>query len=97
MGEKTKSDAIRLVIVALLVYAIVRYCAASNTCKEAESTCRALGAEVQELREERDARMAAWLSEPDDREIEKLARERLGLVMPNETIFSFTEAENKEG
>ena len=97
MGNKTGSDRIRIVIAALLAYALLRYCAASNAYKEEEGARRALGSEVQALREERDARQRAWNSEPDDREIEKLARERLGLVMPNETIFSFTEAENKEG
>ena len=36
---------------------------------------------------------------PDEEEIEKLARDRLGLVMPNETIFVFTEENStkKEG
>ena len=52
---------------------------------------------VQTLREESDALERELNSWPDDREIEKLARERLGLVMPDETIFYFTNAEDKEG
>ncbi len=97
MGDKTGSDRIRIVIAALLAYALLRCCAASNAYKEEEKAHRALCSEVQALREERDASLHAWDSGPDDREIEKLARERLGLIMPNATIFSFTEAANKEG
>ena len=97
MGDKTGTDRIRIVIAALLAYALVRYCAASKAYKEEESAHRTLRSEVQALREERDASLRAWDSGPDDREIEKLARERLGLVMPNETIFYFTGAGDKEG
>ena len=91
------SEFIRLVIAALLVYAIIRYCAVSSTLEEAEEARRTLGSEVRTLREETAARERALLSPPDDGEIEKLARERLGLVLPDEAIFYFTNAEDKEG
>lgn len=97
MGERTGSEILWIVIAALLAYSMIRFCAASNAYKEAEGARRALCSEVQVLREERDARARALDSGPDDREIEKLARERLGLVMPNETIFYFPGAEDKEG
>ena len=97
MGERTGSTIIRIAVAALLAYAVTRFCAASNAYKEAEGARRSASAEVRALRTERDMRQAAWSSGPDDSEIEKLARERLGLVMPNETIFYFTEAEDKGG
>ena len=65
--------------------------------EEAEEARRTLSSEVQALREESAALERALDSPPDDSEIEKLARERLGLVMPDETIFIFTNAEDKEG
>lgn len=98
--RKNAPGLLRLVIAALLLYAAVRYCAAGKILKEAESARRALGSDVAVLREEQRALLDALESEPDDREIEKLARERLGLVMPNETIFYFTEKDgtkDKEG
>jgi cell division protein FtsB len=52
---------------------------------------------VQTLREETAALEEALRSRPEEKDIEKLARERLGLVMPDETIFYFTNAEDKEG
>lgn len=95
-GGKTAPGLFRLIVAALLLYAAVRYCAAGKTLKEAESTRRALCSDVSVLREEQRALVDALSSGPDDREIEKLARERLGLVMPNETIFYFTEKDGKK-
>ena len=84
-------------IAALLAYGIIRFCAVKSSLEEAERARRTLSSEVQALREETAALERALASPPDDREIEKLARERLGLVLPDETIFTFTNAENKEG
>ena len=90
-------EILRLVIAALLAYAFIRYCAVKSSLEEAENARRTLCSEVQALREETAALESALSSPPDDEEIEKLARERLGLVLPDETIFCFTNAENKEG
>ena len=91
------SKIIGIVIAALLAYSLIRFCAVKRLLEEAERARRTLCSEVQTLREETDALESALSSRPDDREIEKLARERLGLVMPDETIFYFTNAEDKEG
>lgn len=88
------SDIIRLVIAVLLAYALVRYAAVRNSYEEAEKAHRALCLEVQALRDETDGLRRTLDSEPNGEEIEKLARERLGLVMPNETIFYFTEKDS---
>ena len=84
-------------IAAVLAYAILRCCAVKSTLEEAEKARRALSSEVQTLREETAAMEEALRTRPEERDIEKLARERLGLVMPDETIFYFTNAEDKEG
>lgn len=84
-------------IAALLAYGTIRLCAVKSMLEEAEEARRTLRSEVQALREESAALERALDSPPDDREIEKLARDRLGLVMPDETIFCFTNAEDKEG
>ena len=84
-------------IAAALAYAILRCCAVKSTLEEAEKARRALSAEVQTLREEKEALEQMLRSSPEEKDIEKLARERLGLVMPDETIFYFTNAEDKEG
>ncbi len=91
------SGIIRIVIAALLAYAVLRYCAVKSSLEEAEIARRTLSSEVQALREESAALKSALDSGPDDEEIEKLARDRLGLVLPDETIFYFTNAEDKEG
>ena len=98
-GDKTTSEIIRIVIAVLLVYALVSFITVRNTIEEAEAAHRALCSEVQELREETDALERRVVTPPDKEEIEKLARDRLGLVMPNETIFVFTEENStkKEG
>ena len=98
-GDKTTSEIIRIVIAVLLVYALARFITVRNTIEEAEAAHRALCSEVQELREETDALERRVVTPPDKEEIEKLARDRLGLVMPNETIFVFTEENStkKEG
>ena len=91
------SRIIGIVIAALRAYSLVRFCVVKSMLEEAENARRTLSSEVQTLREESDALERELNSWPDDREIEKLARERLGLVMPDETIFYFTNAEDKEG
>ena len=100
-GDKTTSEIIRIVIAALLVYALVRAAAVRNLYEEAEEARRTLCSEVQSLREETVALERRLNTPPDEEEIEKLARDRLGLVMPNETIFTFTDTEKdstkKEG
>ena len=98
-GDKTTSEIIRIVIAVLLVYALASFITVRNTIEEAEAAHRALCSEVQELREETDALERRVVTPPDKEEIEKLARDRLGLVMPNETIFVFTEENStkKEG
>lgn len=84
-------------IAAILAYALIRCCAVKNSLEEAENARRALSSEVQTLRKETEALEAALCTRPEEEDIEKLARERLGLVMPDETIFIFTNAEDKEG
>lgn len=99
-GEKTISEFIRIVVAVLLAYALVRYAAVQKTYEETEGTLRTLCSEVQTLREETGALSRALDAEPDAEQIEKLARDRLGLVMPNETIYYFTEEDStkqKEG
>ncbi|MBR0208966.1 MAG: septum formation initiator family protein [Oscillospiraceae bacterium] len=97
MWDKAGSRFISIVIAALLAYGLVRFCVVKSLLEEAEEARRTLCSEVQALREESAALERALDSPPDDREIEKLARERLGLVLPDETIFYFTNAEDKEG
>ena len=84
-------------IAAVLAYALIRFCAVKSTLEEAENARRALGSEVQTLRLETEALSRALDAPPDEREIERSARERLGLVLPEESIFTFTNAEDKEG
>jgi cell division protein FtsB len=96
-GEKAVSKLIGIVIAALLAYAMIRCCAVKSSLEEAEEARRTLCSEVQALREETEALERELRAGPDEHEIEKLARERLGLVMPDETIFCFTNAEDKEG
>ena len=91
------SRLIRIVIALLLAYALARGAAVRKSYEEAEIARRELRSEVQMLREETEALKSALETEPEDSEIEKLARERLGLVLPDETIFYFAQAEAKEG
>ena len=79
-------------IAAVLAYALIRCGTVKSSLEEAENARRALCSEVQTLREETETLKTALGSPPDEEEIEKLARERLGLVMPDETIFIFTNA-----
>ena len=96
-GESAITRFIRIVIAVLLAYALVRCHTVMKSYEEAKSAHRELRSEVQALREESDALTLALDTPPKDSEIEKLARERLGLVLPDETIFYFAQAGDKEG
>ena len=96
-GGSGLSRFIRLVIAALLAYALIRGFTVRRSYEEADAARRELRSEVQELRQETQALQQALDAPPDDREIEESARERLGLVLPDERVFYFVQAKDKEG
>ena len=80
---------IRFVAVALLLYSMAALCSAVLRMNEAEKAYAVLREEVSVLQTDNvllSERLASGLT---DSEIEALARERLGLVMPGERIFYF--------
>lgn len=90
-----KETLIRIVLLALLIYAAVCLASARRELRSADALEAALSAELETV--ERDNRALGrrlrdgWSAE----ELESLARERLGLVLPGDRIFRF-ESEPQE-
>ncbi len=82
---------ISFVAVALLVYSLCSLAAASLKLDSAEKDLAALEEEYALLVSEQETLTARLESGLSDDELERLARERLGLVMPGEKIFYFSE------
>ena len=79
----------RLVAVALLLYALLGLATASGKLRQSEGENRALAGELAARRQEQ-AMLTEKLSGADrDTEMEALARERLGMVRPGDTVFYF--------
>lgn len=90
MQRNTRSI-IAAVVIALMIYAMTCLYSAQETLAETERQIVQVGEELRQLEEE-NAVLAAKLERGDDDEImEQLARERLGMVMPGEIIFYYTE------
>lgn len=76
-----------LVIAALLVYAVVRLFQMQTRLTEAERTQTQLDAQIEEL-EKTNAALEYAVENADDPDvIADIARDKLGLVMPDEKIF----------
>ena len=85
-----KGTIVRIVLVALMAYALLHFAAARAELEKTRQLAGALTAEQESL--EAESRRLTGLLEAgyDDGTMEAMARERLGLVMPGETVFYFT-------
>ncbi len=81
---------IRIVAVALLVYAIAAFTTSVRNVDFAERTIAQLEQEYSEAQQKNIKLREKIASAESEEGIEALARERLGLVMPGEKIFYFT-------
>lgn len=88
---RDRPSLISFVAVALLIYSMCSLAAASLKLSSAEKQLAALEGEYLLLVSEQETLKARLESELTDSELERLARERLGLVMPGEKIFYFSE------
>ena len=85
-----KERQIRIVLLLLLLYAAGCLASAGRRVHRAEAALERLTPELERLE-----RTASPADAPlDDAAIEALARQRLGLVLPGETIFLFPEEES---
>ena len=86
---RNRSLITRIVALALLLYALGSLTAVSRELDAAQHTVEALRLQRQELAAEQE-RLRQLLADRDDPgELERLARERLGMVSPGEKIFYF--------
>ena len=83
---------IRIVLLLLLLYAAGCLASAGRRVQHAEAELQALRQELARV-EETAAALRAESGPPDDAALEALARRRLGLVLPGERIFLFSEEE----
>ena len=82
---------LRLIMVALLLYAMSRYAEARALCSEVRGYTAELRTQL-DAAEEKHRRLENRLVHLRDlSEIERLAREQLGYVRPGEIIFTFGE------
>ncbi len=88
----TKETLIRIVLSALLLYAAVCLALSGRELHTAEAAGARLRAELEMIERENLAMVRkleqGWSAE----ELEALARERLGLVLPGDRIFRFAQA-----
>lgn len=87
---RDRPELICFVAVALLLYALCGLAAVSLKLDAAEKSFAALEKEYAAAVSEQKALTEKLEEGLDDSDLEELARERLGLVMPGEKIFYFT-------
>ena len=84
---------VRIVITLLLVYSLLCFARAGRTLAEMERTA----AQLEEERELLEQEQAEWklrlLQRDSPEQVEALARRELGMVMPGEIVFLFTQEE----
>ena len=78
---------IPLVAVAVIIYAVIRLVNIKDKIEQAQKESDRLTAEAEEL-EKQNEELQYALDHSDDPEVlEKMARDRLGLVMPEDKIY----------
>lgn len=91
---QNRNGIMRLVLVALLLYALFGLTAVRQEVIAAEQNQMELSRELLLCRQEH-AELESKLAAADSREeMERLARTRLGMVMPGEIVFYFREKAN---
>ena len=81
---------LRIVIMALLVYALTSLAAVRSDLSRTQQTADTLQEELAQLQKENTQLQAKLAEDRSDQEMQQLARQRLGMVMPGEKIFYFT-------
>ena len=82
---------IRIVITLLLVYALLCFARSGRSLAEMEQTAADLREQRENLEQERAALELRLLDREDPARMEALARRELGMVMPGEIVFLFSE------
>ena len=89
---QNRSVILRIVVLALLLYALASLFSRRQELREAEDRVLLMEQELREL-ERRNRELEARLAgEGREEELRRLARERLGMVMPGEIIFYFSDS-----
>jgi len=84
-----KHRVMRLVILALLLYALGSFTAARRELARQRADTAALERRHESLLAEREELDRRLLSADDPKQMRRLAWERLRLVLPDETVFTF--------
>ncbi len=84
---------LRAVVAALLVYAIVALAGQYRLLCRTETLTRELSRRHEELSARREELTQLLDRPPDEREMRRLAWERLGMVAPGEKVFYFAQTE----
>ncbi len=87
---QNRETIVRIVLVTLMIYALFSFASARRELEQTRQTALMLEEEYEGLTEENRQLRERLESGSDDETIEAMARERLGLVMPGETVFYFT-------
>lgn len=86
---QNRNTILRIVALSLLLYALLSLVTVRRELAASRENTAALSLELSQLREEA-ALLEEMREELDSAEaMERLARERLGMVMPGEKVFSF--------
>ena len=80
----------RIVIISLMLYSAGVFTLGLVELGDAERAVENTRQELEILREENARLRQELASMPDSREMERLAREKLGMLMPGEKIFIFS-------
>jgi len=90
----SKETLIRIVLVSLLLYAALSLSATRRELRQLDGTRREAQETLAALREENAQLKDSLSQDRSEEEMERLARERLGLVRPGEKIFYFFDGED---
>ena len=81
---------LRIVVVALLIYSFTAFGSGLKDLRQGESQMNLLEDELSMLKDTNSLLKAQLSTAPDEDKVRKLAREKLGMLRPEDKIFIFS-------
>ena len=92
---RQRSIILRIIVVVFLIYSFTAFGSGLKDLRQGEIQTQELEDDLERLREQNILLKTELAAAPDENSMRKLAREKLGMLRPEDKIFIFSEEKEK--
>ena len=92
---RQRSIILRIIVVVFLIYSFTAFGSGLKDLRQGEIQTQELEDDLERLREQNILLKTELSAAPDENSMRKLAREKLGMLRPEDKIFIFSEEKEK--